>query len=120
MRYRSAAQAVTTTTTIQPTTTTGPTPSTSTTTPPSEPGQDEPTPEAGEETSREVVAEGATLWTIARDELAKASGGGSGEPTNQEVAEYVERVREANRHRLVSGDPDLIYPGETIVLPPVD
>jgi hypothetical protein len=81
MRYRSAAQAVTTTTTIQPTTTTG---------------------------------------TIARDELAKASGGGSGEPTNQEVAEYVERVREANRHRLVSGDPDLIYPGETIVLPPVD
>jgi hypothetical protein len=113
-----AAQAVSTTTTIQPTTTTGPTPSTSTTNPPSEPGPDEPTPEAGEETSREVVVEGDTIWTIARDHLA--AGRGSGEPTNQEVAEYVERGREANRHRLVSGDPDLIYPGEAIVLPPVD
>jgi nucleoid-associated protein YgaU len=111
----SAAQAVSTTTTVQPTTTTEPTPSTSTTNPPGEPGQDEPTPEAGEETSREVVAEGDTLWTIARDHLAA----GPGEPTTQEVAEYVERVMEANRERLVSGDPDLLYPGETIVLPPV-
>ena len=111
----SAAQAVSTTTTVQPTTTTEPTPSTSTTNPPGEPGQDEPTPEAGEETSREVVAEGDTLWTIARDHLAA----GPGEPTSQEVAEYVARVREANRERLVSGDPDLLYPGETIVLPPV-
>jgi nucleoid-associated protein YgaU len=111
----SAAQAVSTTTTVQPTTTTEPTPSTSTTTPPGEPGQDEPTPEAGEETSREVVAEGDTIWTIARDHLAA----GSGEPTTQEVAEYVAQVVEANRDRLVSGDPDLLYPGEMIVLPPV-
>jgi nucleoid-associated protein YgaU len=110
-----AAQAVSTTTTIQPTTTTGPTPSTSTTNPPSEPGQDEPTPEAGEETSREVVVEGDTIWTIAQDHLAA----GSDEPTAQEVAEYVARVMEANRDRLQSGDPDLITPGETIILPPI-
>jgi hypothetical protein len=66
------------------------------------------------------VAEGDTIWTIARDKLAKAPGGGSGEPTNQEVAEYVDQVEKANRDRLDSGDPDLILPGEEIVLPPVD
>ena len=62
------------------------------------------------------MAGGENLWTIARDHLAA----GPDEPTSQEVAEYVARVREANRNRLVSGDPDLIFPGETIVLPPVD
>jgi nucleoid-associated protein YgaU len=122
----SAAQEVSTTTTIQPTTTTEPTPPT--TAPPGgggpapgpgEPGPDEPTPGAGEETSREMVVEGDTLWTIARDHLAKATGAGSGEPTNQEVTEYWTRVKEANQGRLQSGDPDLIYPGEEITLPPV-
>jgi hypothetical protein len=66
------------------------------------------------------VAEGQTLWTIARDQLAKASGEGSGEPTNQEVTQYWAKVVEANQGRLESGDPDLIYPGEEIILPPVD
>jgi hypothetical protein len=27
---------------------------------------------------------------------------------------------EANQGRLRSGDPDLIYPGERVILPPVD
>jgi hypothetical protein len=36
------------------------------------------------------------------------------------VAEYWAKVKAANRHRLPSGDPDLIEPGERIVLPPVD
>ena len=66
------------------------------------------------------MTEGDTLWTIARDELAKAPGGGSGEPTNQEVAEYVDQVEQANQDQLESGDPDVIYPGEEIILPPVD
>jgi nucleoid-associated protein YgaU len=112
---QSATTTSTTTTTIQPPTTTEPTPTTSTTDPPSEPGPDEPTPEAGQETSREVVVAGDTLWTIAQDHLAA----GSGEPTTQEVAEYVAQVAKANRGRLQSGDPDLIYPGEEIILPPV-
>jgi nucleoid-associated protein YgaU len=65
------------------------------------------------------VAEGETLWTIARDKLADASGEGSGEPTDRAVTEYWAKVVEANRDRLESGDPDLIYPREKIVLPPV-
>ncbi|HEV8426069.1 MAG TPA: LysM peptidoglycan-binding domain-containing protein [Actinomycetes bacterium] len=115
-----------------PTSTTGlrppayqPTPATSTTNPPREPEPGEPnsgggatTPEAGQETSHAVVA-GDSLWTIARDRLAEAPGGGSGEPTNREVADYWARVKEANQDRLRSGDPDLIDPGDTIVLPPV-
>jgi nucleoid-associated protein YgaU len=77
-----------------------------------------PAPEAGR--NRHAVAEGETLWTIARDRLAKASGGGSGEPTNQELTEYWAKVVAANQGRLESGDPDLIYRGEEIILPPVD
>ena len=82
------------------------------------PASAEPTPAA--DRNRHAVAEGQTLWTIARDHLAKASGGGSGEPTSQEVTEYWAKVVEANQGRLESGDPDLIFPGEEIILPPVD
>jgi hypothetical protein len=32
----------------------------------------------------------------------------------------VDQVEKVNRDRLESGDPDLILPGEKIVLPPVD
>jgi LysM domain len=78
----------------------------------------EPAPEAAR--NRHEVAEGDTLWTIARDQVAKASGGDSGEPTDQEVTEQLAKVVEANRGRLESGDPDLILPGEKINLPPVD
>jgi hypothetical protein len=69
---------------------------------------------------RHRVARGDNLWAIARDHLATARGGGSGEPTNREVAAYWVRVVEANRDGLRSGDPDLIYPGEEITLPRVD
>ncbi|MGH2814294.1 MAG: hypothetical protein ACRDLC_03955, partial [Actinomycetota bacterium] len=76
---------------------------------PNEPGSDEPTPEA----TRETVAEGDSIWTMAEANMP-------GEPTNQEVAEYVDQVVKANRGQLESGDPDLILPGEEITLPPVD
>jgi nucleoid-associated protein YgaU len=120
----SAAQEVSTTTTIQPTTT-EPTPTTTTTT--NSPGEREPaqpgsgrgeTTPTGQEKTYKVV-EGDTLWTIAKDHLTKATGTGSGKPTDQEVTEYFTRVKEANQSRLQSGDPDLIYPGEEITLPPV-
>ena len=67
-----------------------------------------------------VVQRGDNLWTIARDHLRGARSGGSGEPTNREVAEYWAKVVEANRHGLESCDPDLIYPDEEISLPPAD
>jgi hypothetical protein len=66
------------------------------------------------------VVAGDNLWKIARDHLSRERSGGSGEPTNREVAAYWMKVVEANRDRLHSGDPDLIYPGERITLPPVD
>ena len=72
-----------------------------------------------EEQSHRVVA-GDNLWTIARDHLSSKRSGGSGKPTNREVAAYWIKVVEANRDRLRSGDPDLIYPEEQITLPPVD
>ena len=80
---------------------------------------------AGQEPTRErerhhEVVRGDNLWAIARERLAAARSGGSGEPTNREVAEYWMKVVEANKHHLRSGDPDLIYPGEEVILPPVD
>jgi hypothetical protein len=65
------------------------------------------------------VKPGDNLWKIARDHLLSERSGGSGEPTNHEVAAYWVKVVEANRD-LPSGDPDLIYPGDPITLPPVD
>ena len=67
-----------------------------------------------------MVQRGENLWTIARDQLASARSGGSGEPTKREVARYWLRVMAANKHHLWSGDPNLIYPKEPIILPPVD
>jgi uncharacterized membrane protein YgcG len=67
-----------------------------------------------------MVRPGDNLWSIARDHLRGARSGGSGEPTNREVAEYWAKVVQANRHGLRSGDPDLIYPDERIELPPTD
>jgi hypothetical protein len=40
--------------------------------------------------------------------------------TDVEVTRYWLRVVEANRPNLRSGDPDLIYPGEIVILPPIE
>ncbi len=55
-----------------------------------------------------VVAPGDNLWRIADRRL---DGDGP-------VAPYWRRVVEENRDRIRSGNPDLIYPGEVIRLPP--
>jgi nucleoid-associated protein YgaU len=78
----------------------------------------QPAPETPVQASHVVVA-GENLWTIAQDHLAEARSGAD-EPTLREVTAYWQRVVEANRNRLRSGDPDLIYPGERTVLPPVE
>ncbi|MFQ5555784.1 MAG: LysM peptidoglycan-binding domain-containing protein [Acidimicrobiia bacterium] len=57
-----------------------------------------------------VVVPGDSLWRIA------ASDANAGDEVG-EVAGWWLQIIDLNRSRLRSGDPDLIYPGEVIVLP---
>jgi hypothetical protein len=43
----------------------------------------------------------------------------AGDLSEREIARYWLDVVDANRASLRSGDPDVIFPGETIKLPPV-
>nr|MBO2498495.1 hypothetical protein [Acidimicrobiia bacterium] len=61
-----------------------------------------------------VVEPGDNLWVIAERRLADVLGR---PPRDSETAPYWMRVVEENRGRIRSGDPDLIFPGEEIVLP---
>jgi hypothetical protein len=64
-----------------------------------------------------VVLEGENLWTIAASHLAQVSGRAPADVPDAEIALYWARVCDANRARLASGDPDLVFPGEAVVLP---
>jgi hypothetical protein len=66
-----------------------------------------------------VVAAGDNLWLLAARHLAAASGRSVGDVPDDEVAPYWVQVCDANRGRLASGDPNLIFPGERVVLPPI-
>jgi len=66
------------------------------------------------------VRPGDNLWVIARDRLAQVTGRDAGTVPEREVARYWLAVIEANQAGLRSGDPDLIYPGELIRLPPMN
>jgi nucleoid-associated protein YgaU len=61
-----------------------------------------------------VVDDGDHLWSISADYLEQDL---MRVPTDSEIALFWRDVIEANRNRLRSGNPDLIYPGETVVLP---
>lgn len=62
-----------------------------------------------------VVEPGDSLWSIAEETLADAGGG---EPDDRAVERYWRRLVDTNRSTLVDpGNPDLIYPGQTVVLP---
>ena len=83
-------------------------------------------PAAGEEvpptldptvTHTHKVARGDHLWSIACQHLQAVLG--RNDLGEHEIAPYWVRVIEANRSTIRSGDPDLIYPGEQIVLPAV-
>jgi len=69
-------------------------------------------------TSHAAVA-GDDLWSIAAAQLAQVTGHPVASLSNADVAAYWQRVCDANRSRLQSGDINLIFPGEQIVLPPV-
>jgi nucleoid-associated protein YgaU len=70
----------------------------------------------GGATSYTVVA-GDHLWAIAGRRLTEMSGR---HPDQSDLARYWVRVVDANRSRIRSGDPDLIFPGEVIELPEVE
>lgn len=67
---------------------------------------------------RHVVATGESLWTIAAAHLAGLSGRDRAALGDHEIAPYWARVVDVNRGALRSGNPDLIYPGEVLELPP--
>ncbi|HET7846780.1 MAG TPA: hypothetical protein VFL72_04750 [Acidimicrobiia bacterium] len=61
-----------------------------------------------------VVEKGDHLWSISAAHLADRL---THAPSSAEITPYWREVIEVNRDRLRSGDPDLIFPGETVVLP---
>lgn len=79
----------------------------------------EPTPAGGPTPARpmttHVVRPGDSLWKIAAEHVGAVRGIGS----EGEVAEVWRALVELNAPSLASGDPDLIYPGESIQLPPL-
>ena len=63
-----------------------------------------------------VVGPGDSLWSIAEDVLASPGGDPPGE---RDVGRYWRRLIDANRAGLVDpGNPDLLLPGQELVLPP--
>jgi nucleoid-associated protein YgaU len=63
-----------------------------------------------------VVAPGDSFWSIAEDVVADTVGR---PPSDGEVTRYWRTLVDRNRDRLVSGDPDLLHPGQVLALPPV-
>lgn len=62
-----------------------------------------------------VVTEGDSLWSIAETTVESIDPNASG----SRVADYWRRLIEANISALQSGDPNVIFPGEVLALPPV-
>ena len=63
---------------------------------------------------RYTVQRGDNLWTIAANHLADLGVTRS----NGRIAPYWKELIQDNRSGLRSGNPDLIFPGETVTLPP--
>ena len=66
-----------------------------------------------------VVAPGDNLWDLSAAALARATGRERVDLGDDEIATYWSVVCDANRATVRSGDVNLIYPGEVIVLPSV-
>ncbi|MBK5267562.1 MAG: hypothetical protein JJE47_09020 [Acidimicrobiia bacterium] len=64
------------------------------------------------------VIDGDSLWSIATHHLAASHP--EAPLSDREIARYWVQVVGLNRASLTSKNPDMIFPGEVIVLPPVD
>ncbi|MDX1619885.1 MAG: LysM domain-containing protein [Nitriliruptorales bacterium] len=90
-----------------------PQPSPPTPTAPSSPRLEGPRDEATpthEASPTHVVQRGEHLWSIAAHTVD--------DPRPETIARYWRRLVDLNRDRLSSNDPDLLYPGEVLLLPP--
>lgn len=57
-----------------------------------------------------------SFWSVAKEELTQAWGR---EPTNEEVDAYAQQLQEANKNNLPEpGNPDLLWDGQVIDVPP--
>jgi hypothetical protein len=65
-----------------------------------------------------TVEAGEHLWSIAASEIAAAQRRPVADVVAADVAPYWVRLCMTNRARLRSGDPNLVYPGEVVELPP--
>ena len=61
-----------------------------------------------------VVRPGDNMWILAEQRLRELKGG---HITDADTTPYWLAVIAANRNRVRSGDPDLIFPGEILILP---
>lgn len=85
--------------------------------PPPAPAAPPPSPAPGTP-AQHVVGPGDSLWTIAAAHLGHATGRDAAALAESEVAAHWARVVEVNRDALRSGNPNLIYAGEVLELPP--
>ncbi len=68
--------------------------------------------------TRWIVEPGDSLWSIAQDVMAPSPGAGL---RPRAVTRYWRQLVEANRAQLVDpGNPDLLVPGQSLVVPPPD
>jgi hypothetical protein len=80
----------------------------------------DPWPPPSTATPDEVVVEpGDNLWELAAQHLARTGALARGDVADADIARYWVQVCDANRARLASGDPNLVHPGERVLLPPV-
>lgn len=73
-----------------------------------------PIPAPTNDADRVVVRQGDHLWKLSAQHLARQF---DRAVANSEIAPYWRLTIETNKDRLRSGDPDLIFPGEEVVLP---
>lgn len=66
-----------------------------------------------------IVEKDDNLWKIAEQQLKDASGDPGYQPSDEKIYEYWVELKAANQDNLRSGNPDLIYEGEELYLPPV-
>jgi nucleoid-associated protein YgaU len=64
-----------------------------------------------------VVRAGDYMWSLAEQRLTQVLGRGV---SDTEIAPYWLQVIGVNLSRIRSGDPDLIFPGEILLLPKID